>query len=235
MEARVGGENINILLDGGADCSLIDWKFFQSICTNEILHKDTEIYITGASNVPLTVKGRANVLIKFENCEFYQTVMVVQDFTKKLLLGKDFLYRRGAILNYSKKCVSFQKPGGNEYYNDIQFSDPEPLKLVNAYKNLVIDSYSLSRLSFKIDGDVQEGDTIVFQGGLIGNKGLYLPRTITTVTDSKKAIVELINVEASPIELSCLEIIATGKRVEVVENKGMGSAEVDNQQKKVTR
>ncbi len=96
LEGSVEGVYLSILLDGGADVSLIDYDFFQSLSAGTVM-EEAEIYVTGASNAPLTVKGRANVTVRFdENIEFEQTVIVVENFKKKFLLGKDFLFRRGA-------------------------------------------------------------------------------------------------------------------------------------------
>ena len=235
LEGSVEGVNLSILLDGGADVSLIDYDFFQSLSAGTVM-EEAEIHVTGASNAPLTVRGRANVTVKFvNNIEFEQTVIVVENFKKKFLLGKDFLFRNGAIINYSKMSATFQKPGTNEYHETLKFHDPQPVKLVNSYKSLSVDSNSITRLAFKVSGDVEAGETIQFDGGWIGNRGLFLPCTVTTVAENKKAIVEVMNVESSSVELSCFEIVATGQSMKNFDNNEPEEFEQKTDSIKVTR
>ena len=72
----VGKETVCVLLDGGADCSIIDWGFFKSVQIDEEISLDNDFLITGASNIPLSVIGRVNICIKFEDCDRFQTFII---------------------------------------------------------------------------------------------------------------------------------------------------------------
>ena len=148
------------------------------------VYRTNDFLITGASNIPLSIIGRVNIRIKFDDCECFQTFIIVNNFKHKLLLGKDFLIQRGAVVNYSKKLASLQMPGLDGYMN-VHFQDPEPIKLVNAYKSLELEASSVTRLAFKLDGEVEKGQCVAVEGGFLLNEGLYLPGYCTSFRQQK--------------------------------------------------
>ena len=80
------------------------------------------------------------------------------------------------MVKYSKKYASLQMPGLDGYIN-VNFQDLEPIKLVNAYTSLELEANYVTRLAFKLDGEVEKGHCVAFEGGFLLNEGLYLPRT----------------------------------------------------------
>ena len=58
----------------------------------------------------------------------------------------------------------------------------------------------------------------MFGGGLVGEDGLFVPRTLTKISETNKVCIEIINCNSDPIYLEKGTLVATGTKVEIEEN-----------------
>lgn len=102
---RIGSAKILALIDTGADCSIIEYNFLQSINLNYTLELNDLPYLIHAGNGTIQVIGRVSVPIYIGDNDQIFTFIVVNHFGRNLILGNDFLSINEAIINFQKQTV----------------------------------------------------------------------------------------------------------------------------------
>ena len=89
IQGEVNGVLKNILIDTGAEISLISDIIFNHVKEKSILtHSDIDLYT--ANGISISTLGKADIELNTGNRTFKHTVAVVTNFSYKLLLGKTF-------------------------------------------------------------------------------------------------------------------------------------------------
>ena len=185
---------------------LIDITTFKNLQTN-LTPEQTKITMLGATGNPMRVIGRSHLEIAFGNFKKIHPVIVIEGLKQGFLLGRDFISRHDAILNYKDGHITF----GDGNIN-IPFI---PMKMIRARlaQNTTFRAHSTCVIKIEVEPIATKNyDGVWFEGGLIKkDKNLFLPRTIVKPTQNNLAFVQVTNTGDHDISLSKEEIVGDGE------------------------
>ena len=103
---RMGTTVCNALIDTGATRSCISEKFYWCLPTFDIQNLNN-ISVRSATGSDLTPLGVINCSFELGNIQFMNNLVVCQNLTRPLILGRDFLLQHHITVHYAEngKCV----------------------------------------------------------------------------------------------------------------------------------
>ena len=104
IQGRVGGHQLDILLDSGASCSVIHSEYVPP----KDLDPLRDIRLTNADGRELVPLGTTTMRVNLGNLEADQNFTVVKSLSAPAILGCDFLKREGIVIDFQKNIAIFQ-------------------------------------------------------------------------------------------------------------------------------
>ena len=87
------------MIDSGSDVSLINAEVIKKLGhINKLV--ETNAGLSGANGLPINVLGLYEMGFQLEGVYYRNKFLVVDKFTQVVLLGKDFLFDKGAIVDF---------------------------------------------------------------------------------------------------------------------------------------
>ena len=101
IQGRVGGYQLDILLDSGASCSVIRSEYVNPIDLDPL----RDIRLTNTDGRELAPLGTTTMRVNLGNLEADQNFTVVKSLSAPAILGCDFLKREGIVIDFQKNVV----------------------------------------------------------------------------------------------------------------------------------
>ena len=101
---KIGKQNFRSLVDSGAEVSLIHSRAYQNLKDKPKL-MNKKVYLQSASGQPMMVDGSINVTLDIRGVKINQTLYVVRNLNRSLILGRDWLKTNGVRLYYDLGCL----------------------------------------------------------------------------------------------------------------------------------
>ena len=98
-----GGEEIECVVDSGADISLISEAWAKKLGAK--VDNSIKYLLTGASKGEIPSSGTTSVSLDFGTVKLRQTFVIIPDFKYDLILGEDFLVLNKVIIDYNDKSL----------------------------------------------------------------------------------------------------------------------------------
>ena len=151
------------LIDSGSDVSLIHSEVIRKLGFLDALSK-TSANLSGANGLPISVMGEFEMGFQLEGVYFRNKFLVVDKFSQGILLGKDFLFDKGAIVDFQKGEMKI----GNVV---IPFAGTHAIRVKSA-SNLVISGYKTMVVPVITEENLgsPKGDSIFIEGGFLDKK-----------------------------------------------------------------
>ena len=212
-----GGEEVECVVDSGADVSLISKQWVERLGAQ--VDQTVKFVLTGASKEEIPSSGTATIALDFGPVKIKQAMVVVPGFKYDIILGRDWLLGNGVVLDYQRKTISV---GGEQ----IPFVAKNALTISNTNKILRVEARSQRTVVAQVRGDVKVGQQVYVEGGFLDDDHLlFIPRSVGRVTKNGKVCLEVSNLAKSPKTLPPNLTIASGQTIEV--EKGGGEITIE--------
>ena len=188
------------MIDSGSDVSLINAEVIKKLGhINKLV--ETNAVLSGANGLPINVLGVYEMGFQLEGVYYRNKFLVVDKFTQGVLLGKDFLFDKGAI-------VDFQN--GEMKIGDlvIPFTETQAMRL-NSASNIVIKGYEtmvVPVITNEIRGS-PKGDSILIDGGFLDEDNrLFIPKCLL----KQDGMIQISNTSGQDLTIKEGQLLATG-------------------------
>ena len=112
VRGSINGTSANLLVDTGADASLLSFAVWDKLQQKPELNRDTATHkLVGVQGTPLSICGIAQVDIDLAGEKFNTQMVVVDSLTNEAILGKDFLRTNRCIIDVSRETLHFDSRG----------------------------------------------------------------------------------------------------------------------------
>ena len=175
VQGLVEGITTNLLIDTGADLSVLSYGIYELIEDKPQLNKSNICMFT-ANGSPLNVLGIAECMIDLNGRVFTHTVVVVKDFTFEFLLGKDFLTQNKAIVDFGGLCLKLDGLL-------VNFITPQFRSVACSTTDLHIEPNSTLAVQAQCTSD-PVGEDLLVEGGFLSENSLFVARVLTKVSPS---------------------------------------------------
>ena len=183
-----------LLVDSGADSSLIDKSIFQKIpkhlISNRTFHS---VSIRGISGSTLENVGQATISTRIGHNHFPISFHIVEGLGKAGLLGSDFFHSVGATIDFAQQTLCI----GNDIILLTPKKQAHGLSLVRTTQKIVLPPYSESVICVSLVNSALEGSFVVSP---ISNcplfkdePGLLFPDVLVQVSGSRKFPIQITN------------------------------------------
>ena len=181
------------MIDTGSDVSLVSEGIINRLEKSNLVVA-TNAKLSGANGLPVEVLGEIAMGFQMEGGYFQSKFLVVENFSHGILLGKDFLSNKGAIVDFHRGEMKIGKL-------IIPFIDKSKVNITSA-TNLVLEPYETKIVPVitKRSEWTPEGDSIFVGGGFLDEgQRVFIPKCLTrhdgriqvsNVTDRKFVIKE---------------------------------------------
>ena len=105
---KIGKQSFRALVDSGAEVSLIHSRAYQNLKDKPKL-MNKKVHLQSASGQPMIVDGSINVTLDIRGVRINQTLFVVRNLNRSLILGRDWLKTNGVRLYYDLGCLRIGK------------------------------------------------------------------------------------------------------------------------------
>ena len=188
------------LIDSGSDVSLIHSEVIRKLGFLDALSK-TSANLSGANGLPISVMGEFEMGFQLEGVYFRNKFLVVDKFSQGILLGKDFLFDKGAIVDFQKGEMKI----GNVV---IPFAGTHAIRVKSA-SNLVISGYKTMVVPVITEENLgsPKGDSIFIEGGFLDKDNqIFVPRCLLR----EEGMIQISNTSGKSINITEGDILATG-------------------------
>ena len=181
------------MIDTGSDVSLVSEGIINRLKKYNLVGA-TNAKLSGANGLPVEVLGEIAMGFQMEGGYFQSKFLVVENFSHGILLGKDFLSNKGAIVDFHRGEMKIGKL-------IIPFIDKSKVNITSA-TNMVLEPYETKIVPVitKRSEWTPEGDSIFVGGGFLDEgQRVFIPKCLTrhdgriqvsNVTDRKFVIKE---------------------------------------------
>ena len=120
-EVYINGEKTYALVDSGASCSTISYKFAntETIRSLKLLFKGNTRIVNLANNSEVELMGQLKDLpVTVHDVTTTVNPHIMNDLSYDLILGREWCEANGVVIDFSKKKIYFLKPEIKQVYND---------------------------------------------------------------------------------------------------------------------
>ena len=111
-QGRINGTSANLLIDTGADASLLSFAVWNKLLQKPEIDRDTATHkLVSVQESPLSICGIVQVEIDLAGEKFNTQMVVVDSLMNEAILGKDFLKTNQCIIDVSQKTLHFDGHG----------------------------------------------------------------------------------------------------------------------------
>ena len=194
IEGFVNDVGIKMLIDTGAEITLIAKEMFDQIADKPLLLKcNCQLY--AANGTPLTVLGQAAFNIKLNDHSFVHTVMVIDGFSYEFLLGKDFLIKNKAAVDFGNFALKF--PGF-----DVNFTRPKREQTLSTVADVHILPQTTIAMQTKFaEKELIFSNDLLIEGGFSRDNALFVARILTKARPTGKVTVQVTNLTENTVFL----------------------------------
>ena len=204
VEGSVGSRCVTFLLDSGAAVSVID----QAILPQDIQHRidPFSAETIGANGMPLDVVGHVPLEVTLGEFQQKQDFVVVRNLSVDCLLGADFLFRHGAVVDCTSRRLSL---AGTEIpiisHSRMSSDQSKPVTcIVCLPKTIEVPGRTVQlipgKLSGSMDPGVRDGLVEALDSGGVP-KHLLVARTLSQVSPDTEVIVQVVNTGPEALKL----------------------------------
>ena len=101
---KIGKQSFRSLVDSGAEVSLIHSRAYQNLKDKPKL-MNKKVHLQSASGQSMMVDGSINVTLDIRGVRINQTLFVIRNLNRSLILGRDWLKTNGVRLYYDLGCL----------------------------------------------------------------------------------------------------------------------------------
>ena len=176
ISGRVGSNFCkNILLDTGAECTMVHAKY---VPPSRIRHTNTSI--TGISGAPRKVLGEADVPLNIQGQQVVVTCLVLSKMPFDLLLGYDFFQSHDITI----ECGS-TKPGGSKPIKQTSVIRlPHPVQL---------EPHSERRILIKPRQPLEGCEDVYVRPYALPYSGVYTTESVSRIDQQGNLVISFVN------------------------------------------
>ena len=176
IKGRVGTENVMLLIDSGAMCTLVNVEVLKN---QSVKVGPSSRRIRGVTGHTLNVLGEAWVPLTINDQSFDYNCVIVEGLGYDVILGYDLMKHKGYMLDFSK----VETVAMNAHYNaELQLE-----------KDIQIPGRSKSWVWVKPSRVPEKKQELLVQTEGWIKKGLYVEEAITTINNKDEVLICLIN------------------------------------------
>ncbi|UYV65155.1 K02A2.6-like [Cordylochernes scorpioides] len=164
----INGQNVEALVDSGADYSVISENFRRYLKIPFFAEKGPVLRVANRKHIETL--GRCNLKVSIEELEIYFTFVVFSECSHHIILGLDFFRATSAVIDCGKGEIHLKESVNDGLEEDLP---------THALEDCFIPARSIKKITV-INEDIRGGKDLMIEGSkdLILKKELVIPSSI---------------------------------------------------------
>ena len=180
VQGEINGIKTAMLIDTGAEISLISSKLFNLFREQSVLiANDVDLYT--ANGTAMNVLGKTAIELRLNDRTFIHDVVVVEHCSYNFLLGRDFLIRNEACIDFASCSLKLSDM-------EIGFVAPKERKIVSTVSDLNVAAKTTVAIQTQLDLEHPLTTDILIEGGFSKDNSYFVARILTKAQSKNKNI-----------------------------------------------
>ena len=193
IDGKINKCSYNFLCDSGAALTAVSKNVWDQIKESDILEKSPDcLVLETVSGEPLTVLGKANITFDIKDKPFPFEVLVIEDLSFDVILGRDFLTYYETSIDFNECTI-----------NLVQKRSPKVMKnSVHAFATYVLPAHSETVIPGMLgEKSISSIGLITARNELQERYSVHGAAELVTVSDKNTVPVRLLNPGSSPVKI----------------------------------